>query len=235
MRNLITIRQITKPDDKAIMQFGALQERVYAEPEKLIPGSFLPWLVTHSSREQRNFMLVAEREGEVVGGTVFHLFTEPNAGLSSFMATAREVRGQGVARRLHEARFELLDREAKKPVEGLFIDVLAPERLTARQRERERLVGSDPVLRRRIFGRLGFYQVAIRYEQPVGGPGGGPLTDMDLLYCPRQSANTVPTALVVATLRAYWSSWLGPTRAERHARELARRASGERLELLPLT
>jgi GNAT superfamily N-acetyltransferase len=231
---MVEIRRITELDDYAIAQFGTLQERAYSEPENLIPGKYLPWVLSHATREQRNFMLVAESEDRVVGGTVFHLFTEANAGFSSFLAVAPEMRGQGISRRLHEARFEVLDREAGKPVEGIFIDVLAPERLTKRQLARERKVGSDPRARMRIFGRLGFYRVGIRYEQPVGGPDGGPVTDMDLLYCPRAPADTVPTALVVATLYAYWSSWLGPSRAERHAEELARRAGGESLTLQPL-
>ena len=52
------------------------------------------------------------------------------------------------------------------------------------------------------------------------------MTILDLLYCPREPADSVPTALVVATMQAYWSPWLGKTNARRHARELESRAEG---------
>jgi hypothetical protein len=107
----------------------------------------------------------------------------------------------------------------------VFIDVVNPTRMTARQLDRERHVGSDPYARRRVFERLGFRQVDIRYEQPVGGPDGGPVTDLDLLFCPHQPADSVPTRLVVATMRAYWTPWLGES-VDRHVAELERRARG---------
>jgi hypothetical protein len=130
-----------------------------------------------------------------------------------------------VARQLHEARFATLDRAAGKAVPGVFIDVVNPTRLTPDELERERNVGMDPVIRRRIFARLGFRQVDVRYEQPVGGPNGGPVTNLDLLFCPRPSAESVPTSLVLATMRAYWTHWLRDN-AERHVAELERRTAG---------
>lgn len=91
---------------------------------------------------------------------------------------------------------------------------------------------TDPWGRRRAFERLGFRQVDIRYEQPVGGPNGGPVTILDLLYCPHEPATSVATKLVVDTMRAYWSPWLSKS-AERNARELEQRAHGaERLALI---
>jgi hypothetical protein len=52
------------------------------------------------------------------------------------------------------------------------------------------------------------------------------VTVLDLLYCPHEPADSVPTSLVVNTMRAYWSGWLGRA-AERHARELEARAHGD--------
>jgi GNAT superfamily N-acetyltransferase len=230
----VSIRAITDPADPAIVAFGRLQNQVYAEPEQLIPATYLPSMLTHHSLRQHNFMIVAEAEGEVIGGTVFHLFTEPSTGFSSFMAVAVPWRGQGVARMLHEARFALLDQQAHTTVNGLFIDVVNPERLTREHLQREQRVGSDPRARLRAFARLGFKRVDVRYEQPVGGPGGGPVTIMDLLYCPRQPAGHVATELVTKTMQGYWRSWLGPARAEKHALELENRAASDTLRLLPL-
>src|SRR5437763_701814 len=80
----------------------------------------------------------------------------------------------------------VLSQAAGGNLRGLFIDVVNPTRMSADELAREQTVGSDPWLRRRIFGRLGFRQVDVQYEQPVGGPNGGPVTNLDLLYCPPQ-------------------------------------------------
>ena len=121
------------------------------------------------------------------------------------------------------ARFAALDQVLGASVQGVFIDVVSPARMSAQERAREHEVGSDPCSRRRVFQALGFRQVDVRYEQPVGGPNGGPVTILDLLYCPRQAAGSVPTDLVVGTMRAYWAPWLGAQRAARHADELRTR------------
>lgn len=225
---MAVIRPIRDPADPAILKFGQLQERTYGDPEMLIPAAFLPRLLTTQSRERRNLMLVAEEGEAVVGGVVFHYFPGPNTGFSSYLAVAHEARGEGLARRLHEARFALLDAEAgdQAPVAGLFIDVVAPERLTPEELAQERAVGSDPVVRRAIFHRLGFRRVDVAYEQPAEGSGGEAVTNMDLLYCPHTPADQVPTELVVETMRAYWAPWLGKKAADRNAGELRRRCGG---------
>jgi GNAT superfamily N-acetyltransferase len=221
------IREVTDPHDLALAAFGRIQEAVYFDPHALIPPQWFGRLLTQTGGARRNFFLVAEQDdGTVVGGTIFHYLAEADSGFSSFMGVARSARGQGVARALHNARFEVLDRAAGHTVPGVFIDVVNPTRMSQRDLARERAVGSDPWHRLRVFGHLGFRRVDIRYEQPVGGPGGGPVTILDLLFCPSAAAETVPTALVVATLRAYWSGWLGAAEADRHARELEQRAGG---------
>jgi GNAT superfamily N-acetyltransferase len=232
--NPIQIRAVTDPTDPAIAAFGALQERVYADPDLLIPPEHFPAMLARQSGERRNLMLVAETGGSVVGGALFHYLARVNAGFSSFLATAPEVRGQGVARLLHAARFDLLDAAAgaQAPVAGVFIDVVAPERLTPEEWERERAAGIDPVDRRRIFHRLGFRKVDVAYFQPAEGSGGEAITSMDLLFCPRQEAEWVAADLVVGTMLAYWTPWLGKAAAERNAVELRRRCGGARVALI---
>lgn len=242
---MIRIRRVRDPADPAIRKFGALQERTYGDPEMLIPPAVLPRILATQTPERRNLMLVAEHAEEVVGGALFHYFAGPNTGFSSYLAVAHEWRGHGLARQMHEARFALLDEAAvrsatscgaklamssevadRKPVAGVFIDVVAPERLAPAQLAQERAVGSDPVVRRRVFQRLGFRRVDVAYEQPAEGSGGVAVTNMDLLYCPRTPAETVPTALVVETMRAYWLDWIGRRAADRNAAELERRCGG---------
>jgi GNAT superfamily N-acetyltransferase len=222
----LVIREVTDPHDAAIEGFGEMQNAAYFAPETLIPARFVPRLLEWTPADaRRNFLIVAESDGRVVGGALFHWLADAGSGFSSFLGVAREFRRQGIARRLHEERFKILDRAAGARVPGVFIDVVNPTRLSPEELERERRVGSNPWERRFAFERMGFSQVDIRYEQPVGGPNGGPVTILDLLFCPREPQATLPTRLVVATMRAYWSGWLGDD-AAKYARELAARAGG---------
>jgi hypothetical protein len=225
MSEHVRIREVTDPADPAIEGFGQMQNAAYFAPETLIPATYIPQMLGGETGTRRNFLLVAEQGDTVVGGALFHYLAEAGSGFSSFLGVQRALRRQGLARRLHEQRFVCLDRAAGQPVPGVFIDVVNPARLPADQLERERRIGSDPWTRRRAFDRLGFRQVDIRYEQPVGGPNGGPVTILDLLFCPRAPADSVPTSLVVKTMQAYWSPWLGAA-AARHAAELEARAGG---------
>lgn len=222
------IREITEPDDSAIEGFGRMQAAAYYAPENLIPATYIPRMLIGATGARRNFLIVAEEDdGRVVGGALFHWLAEAGSGFSSFLGVERAWRKQGIARALHETRFRILERVSRDQVAGVFIDVVNPKRMSAEELERERQAGSgsNPWGRRRAFEHLGFGQVDIRYEQPVGGPNGGPVTILDLLFCPRVPADRVATSLVVATMRAYWSPWLGKA-ADRHARELERRADG---------
>ncbi len=223
----VQIRQVTDPHDPALETFGRLQRAVYFEPDALIPGEWLGRMIAMDSGIRQNFVLLAENAETVLGGVVFHYLADAESGFSSFMGVSRKARGQGIARKLHDARWQTLLDASRNRVKGLFIDVVNPTRMSARELEREQAVGSDPRTRRAIFLKLGFKQVDIRYEQPVGGPGGGPVTNLDLLFYGPSAPNTVPTTLVVKTMRAYWQPWLGDERAARHAKELQQRANGQ--------
>ncbi|MDX2003651.1 MAG: GNAT family N-acetyltransferase [Meiothermus sp.] len=229
------IRQVTNPLDPAIKKFGALQRQVYFEADLLIPASVIGLMIAGPMSGRSNFLLVAEEGQELLGGTLFHLMAKANCGFSSFMGVDRAHRGQGLARRLHQARFEVLDRAAGRPVNGLFIDVVAPGRMSAEELEAEHRVGSDPTQRRATFQRLGFRKVNLAYEQPVGGANGGPVTNMDLLFCPREERREVPLEWVLGTLEGYWGGWLGAGRTKRALERLRSQAEGPRVALLSAT
>ena len=135
---------------------------------------------------------------------------------------------------MHDARLATLNEIAGKMIEGVFLDSVNPERLTQEELEEEKSVGADPYQRWQVFQRLGFRKVNIRYEQPVGGSNGGPVTNMDLLFCPSVISDTIATETVIQTMTSYWTPWLGPMAAKHHAKELRKRTAGERLELLSL-
>jgi GNAT superfamily N-acetyltransferase len=233
----LRVREVTDASDPALNAFGDIQRAVYYDQGSLIPPEWFGRMIADTPGERRNFLIVAEVNDEkVLGGALFHYLAEPDSGFSSFLGVAREARGRGISRALHAKRFEVLNAAAGHAVPGVFIDVVNPTRLDAAELEAERRVGMDPFSRLEIFQHLGFARVDIRYEQPVGGPNGGPVRKLDLLFCPQPPASvrSVPTAYVAATMRAYWSPWLGPERAAQAARQLEERADGRaELALLP--
>ena len=230
----LELRRITDPLDPAIASFGALQEATYFDAEMLIPASIIGQMLTWSDSSRSNHLIVLEDAGRVVAGTLFHYLAKPKIGFSSYLAVAPSLRGQGLARRLHDARAALLEEVSSGACSGVLIDVVNPARLSADELELERSVGSDPVNRLQVFSSLGFKRVNVRYEQPVGGEDGGPVTNMDLLLCPREPADTVPTALIVAAMLEFWTPWLGRKTARAAAKALEARAGGGELALLPL-
>jgi hypothetical protein len=166
------------------------------------------------------------------------LIVVPNTGFSSFLGVARKARGRGIARSLHESRFRMLDDVAlglgNPVVDGVFIDVLNPGRMSAHEFDLEQSVGSDPFTRRKIFGKFGFRRVDIAYQQPTGGPNGGPITNLDLLYCPHHGtdASSVPLEKVLGTLRAYWSAWLNEDRINTALERLRQLSPGSDVPLV---
>ena len=230
----LELRRITDPLDPAIASFGVLQEATYFDAEMLIPASIIGQMLQWSDSSRSNHLLVLEDAGHVVAGTLFHYLAKPKIGFSSYLAVAADLRGQGLARRLHDARAALLEEVSSGACSGVLIDVVNPARLSADELESERSVGSDPVNRLQVFSSLGFKRVGIGYEQPVGGENGGPVTNMDLLFCPREPVDSVSTALIVAAMLEFWTPWLGRKAAQAAAKALEARAGAEGLGLIAL-
>ena len=231
----VNIRRVTDPADPAIAAFGRLQDQVYFEPEMLIPAHYISQLIGQRGARQ-NVLLLAEEDGQLLGGSFFHFFPESGTGFSSFLGVDRTARRRGMARQLHNARWQALQEVSNSECCALFIDVVNPLRESAGQREQERQAGSDATQRRQSFHALGFRTVDLAYEQPVGGDnpeleGGGPVSDMDLLAYLPSTPPTLPASLVSATMRAYWTPWLGSQRAEQAALKLE--AGQQDVRLLP--
>lgn len=227
-----TVRRVTDPSDSALHAFGQIQEASYYAPDMLIPPEVFPNLLAEGRDGREDRILVAEdAAGKVVGGTVYSLLS--GAGFTSFTGVARSVRGQGVGRLLQNAT---LAGVRAAGLAGLFADSVHPSRQSEADRAAESRMGTDPVARRALAHALGFRTVDLPYWQPVGGENGGPLTDLDLLYCPLTPAGTVPLALVTRTMQDYWRGWLGPERAAQEAQALAERAGhAPEVGLLPAT
>ncbi|GAA5437759.1 GNAT family N-acetyltransferase [Deinococcus aquaticus] len=250
-RPTFQLRHVTDPGDPAIAAFGRVQEASYYAPDMLIPPEVFGHLITRRDPVREDRLLVAQTaDGEVLGGTLYALLPLPGdvrgAVFNSFMAVTRAARGLGVGRALHRAT---LDGARQAGLRGVFADSVHPSRQDAADRAAEAATGVDPAARRAALHALGLRTVDLPYWQPVGGPDGGPLTDLDLLYHPLDpdemnpdemspdemspDDRSVPLALVTGVLRAYWTGWLGGERAQAEAQALAGRAgNAERVELL---
>jgi hypothetical protein len=88
----VEIREVQDPDDPALPAFGRLQRKVYFEPDALIPGHYFGALLRSRSSARTNFIVVAERAGEVLGSTIFHYRAAPAPLPASWAWLAR--RGQ---------------------------------------------------------------------------------------------------------------------------------------------
>lgn len=222
-----SVRRVTDPHDLALVAFGRIQEASYYAPETLIPPAYFPQLLQgRSGRQDR--ILVAEAGGKVLGGTIYSLLSR--AGFSSFMGVSPAAQGQGVGRALQQAS---LAEVRAAGLGGMFADSVHASRQSAAEREAEARTGSDPVRRREVLGRLGFRVVDLGYWQPIGGENGGPIKDLDLLFCPFEPSDSVALDLVLDTMSDYWRDWMGPERTEAEARALAGRSPGARVPLLP--
>ena len=227
----VTVRRVTDPQDPALAAFGRIQEASYYAPDMLIPPEYFPRLVAGMGDRQDRLLVAEDGAGTVLGGTIYSLL--PGAGFNSFMGVAREARGQGVGHLLHRAS---LDDLRGAGLSGMFADSVHASRQSVTEQAGERRTGTDAVSRRRQLHALGLRTVNLPYWQPVGGEDGGPLKDLDLLYCPLDGGDTVPLALVTQTMQNYWRGWLGPERAATEAQALARRAGQvAEVALLPAT
>ena len=233
----VRVRRVTDPHDPALAAFGQIQEASYYAPDTLIPPEVFGHLLRRTSGPREDRILVAETPGragsggevpgwEVLGGTVYSLLRGPGEGgsgaaFNSFLGVSPAAQGRGVGRALSQ---QVLEDVRAAGLAGMFADSVYGERQSAQERAAEARTGTDPLTRRRALHALGLRTVDVPYWQPVGGPDGGPLQDLDLLYQPADARDTVPLALVTATLRGYWSGWLGQERAAHEAEALAERA-----------
>ena len=122
---MIDVREVTDPNDPALVGFGEIQQAVYFDQGSLVPPRWFGPMLSDQGGARRNFIVVAERGGRVLGGALVHYLAEADSGFSSFMGVAREARGQGISRALHEKRFEVLNAAAGHEVDGVFIDVVS--------------------------------------------------------------------------------------------------------------
>src|SRR5256885_15101568 len=106
MSEAVVVREVTDPSDPAIAGFGRMQRAAYFAPETLIPAEYVPQMLGGGGQtgSRRNFLLVAELDGQVVGGALLFLPARARRGVSTLMGGGRQLGRRGGAPPLPEGR-----------------------------------------------------------------------------------------------------------------------------------
>jgi hypothetical protein len=230
--------ELTDPADPRLARFAALLNATFPDPNSVLGLDRIQEFLraNRADSPRRFYVLVAEHNTAVVGGTVFSYVARSNCGFSEYIVVGTALRGVGIGRGLFDARKALLDAEAQRHgaahCRGLFIEVDNPERTPAGFVEAERQTALDPRQRLRIFDRLGFRRVDLAYVQPPLAPGKHAVDYMDLLFAPWASDwRSIPSEWIFDTLEAIWSAW-SPATVASHLARLRSAVSGPRVALL---
>jgi GNAT superfamily N-acetyltransferase len=228
MRADVRLREIVAAEDPALGELSVLLARTFADPNVVLSADRLrTFLRDNRADGPREFcVLVAESTApasRLRGGTVFSYVPAAGCGFSEYLVVDAARRGEGLGRRLVEARTARLDTAARAAglpaAHGTFIETDDPRRIPAELARLERQTAMDPVARVRLFAHLGFRLVDVPYVQPPLGPGQAAVDYLQLLFAPAApDRQELPTEWLLATLEPIWTAWAPDTAAAQLAR-----------------
>jgi GNAT superfamily N-acetyltransferase len=242
------LKLVDSPNDPDLSGLSALMQRTFPDPNTVLGlDRMQEFLAANRPSADRRFcVLVAideERGGGVVGGSVFSHVVKSNCGFSEYILTDRAIRGQGLGRRLFDARKAVLHAAAQgygaPGCRGLFIEVDNPRRTPADFAEAERETSLDVWERLRLFEHLGFRRVDAPYVQPPLAPDKHAIEYMDLLFAAWEPSSAersrIPVGWLLNTVEAIWAAWT-PDAYSIHLQTLKEQVGAEDVALLdPLT
>jgi GNAT superfamily N-acetyltransferase len=237
----VAIRRLADHADPALAAFADLLQATFADPDTVLELERMQHFLVHPQPERQFSIIVAEEGGAVLGGALFSYIPATNCGFSEYLVARKAQHGQGIGRRLFDARRAILDAQARQAEQtacrGLFIEADNPRRTPTALLEQERATAIDAETRLQIFAHLGFWRVDIAYVQPPLGAGKQPVGYLDLLFAPWseevRSAGRVPAAWVLGTLGPMWASW-APERVEADLSALRDQIGQDALPLIAL-
>jgi hypothetical protein len=238
----VTIRRLADPADPALAAFSDLLQVTFADPDTVLELERMQHFLAHSQPDRLFSIIVAEEQGgAVLGGALFSYVPATNCGFSEYLVARKAQHGQGLGRRLFDARRGLLDAQARQvgqtACRGLFIEVDNPGRTPPDLLAKERETAIDAATRLRIFAHFGFRRIDVAYIQPPLALGKEPVTYLDLLFAPWsedvQATRFVPAAWVLGTLGPVWASW-APERVEADLSRLREQVGHHPLRLIEL-
>lgn len=184
---MIRIREIVDPRDSSLKPAYALLKETFPREERVTFREWQGSLREKSSRvltDSAWHLLVAERDGEVVGLNSGTYLGSLNLGLIGYLATTPDVRSTGVGTRLRSRLRRVFERDARQiagePLDGILGEVSA----------------QNPWLRT-LARRPNVLALDFPYYQPSLEPGDEP-SPFVLYY---EQLRTVRSSLPVSELR----------------------------------
>ncbi|WP_050416351.1 GNAT family N-acetyltransferase [Azoarcus sp. CIB] len=126
-------------------------------------------------------IVVAELDGEAVGGVVFDYLAMPRAGVIEFLFVASDRRASGIGRALLDEAIRLLRRDARRHDARLAAVVAEMNDPFRRPATPDNM---DPFRRAAIWGRWGFGVLEFPYVQPALSAGQQPVDGLLLIMRP---------------------------------------------------
>lgn len=131
-------------------------------------------------------ILLARRDGDVVGGSVSDYLARPNAGVIEYLFVVPGFRGQGIGQALFRRTQRVLradaERRTGRPLTALVTEMNDPFRRPSMPDN------FDPFERAAIWGGWGFCKLEFPYLQPALSRGQDPVTGLILAAKPMSAA-----------------------------------------------
>ncbi|NMF89819.1 GNAT family N-acetyltransferase [Aromatoleum petrolei] len=181
-------------------------------------------------------IVVAELDGEALGGVVFDYLAMPRAGVIEFLFVAADRRASGIGRALLDEAIRLLRRDARRHgarLAAVVAEMNDPFRLPATPDN------MDPFRRAAIWGRWGFGVLEFPYVQPALSAGQQPVDGLLLIMRPfgrvPQSGFHSPWVELVVAEYLRWAMRIEDPAADRDFLAMADAlAARPRVALVPL-
>ncbi len=182
-------------------------------------------------------IVVAEADGQPVGGAVSDYLAGPNAGMIEFLFVASGARGSGLGRALLDETIRLLRADARAAGRPPLVAVTAE--MNDPFRRAPTPDNLDPFERAAIWGRWGFSALGMRYVQPALSRGQQPVRNLILIarMLARPATRYVRPAWALDLVAEYlrWAMRIATPRANREFRAMADAlATQARVGLTPL-
>ncbi|HEY7238247.1 MAG TPA: GNAT family N-acetyltransferase [Burkholderiales bacterium] len=180
-------------------------------------------------------IVLAELEGEPIGGSVLDYVAEPNAGIIEFLFIGAEHRLKGLGKSLLDETARILERDAHtaaaKPLAAIVAEMNDPFRPS------DTLDNLDPFERCAMWGKWGFGKLGFPYVQPALSRSQKPVEGLALIARPTDGSAAVAAPWVLSVVGEYmrWAMRIDDPARNRQYQEMERFLGVHaRIPLIPL-
>jgi GNAT superfamily N-acetyltransferase len=180
-------------------------------------------------------IVLAELDGEPIGGSVFDYLAEPNAGIIEFLFIGAAQRRRGFGKSLLDETARLLERDARaaaaKPLAAIVAEMNDPFRPGVTPDN------LDPFERCVMWGKWGFGKLRFPYVQPALSRRQQPVEGLALIARPAAGSDAVDASWLLSVVGGYmrWAMRIDDPSRNRQYQEMGRFLGAHaRVPLIPL-